>query len=48
MHRLTDVTVSAEAVEGVAPVELPPDMLDGQLRGELVERARRAITEVLA
>jgi transposase-like protein len=37
---MTDVTVSAEAVEAVQPVELQPDALDDQLIGQLVDRAR--------
>ncbi|MEV6212321.1 IS256 family transposase, partial [Kitasatospora sp. NPDC051914] len=37
---MTDVTVSAEAVEAVRPVELQPDALDDQLIGQLVDRAR--------
>uniref|UniRef100_UPI003850B72F IS256 family transposase n=1 Tax=Kitasatospora fiedleri TaxID=2991545 RepID=UPI003850B72F len=34
------MTVSAEAVEAVRPVELQPDALDDQLIGQLVDRAR--------
>ncbi|MEV4562115.1 IS256 family transposase [Kitasatospora sp. NPDC049285] len=37
---MTDVTVSAEAVEAGRPVELQPDALDDQLIGQLVDRAR--------
>ncbi|WP_329416861.1 IS256 family transposase [Streptomyces sp. NBC_00704] len=37
---MTDVSVSAEAVEAVQPVELQPDALDDQLIGQLVDRAR--------
>ncbi|MGW4651905.1 IS256 family transposase [Kitasatospora sp. NPDC004289] len=37
---MTDVTVSAEAVEAVRPVELQPDALDDHLIGQLVDRAR--------
>ncbi|GLW73721.1 IS256 family transposase [Kitasatospora phosalacinea] len=37
---MTDVTVSAEAVEAVRPVELQSDALDDQLIGQLVDRAR--------
>ncbi|MFI5534620.1 IS256 family transposase [Kitasatospora sp. NPDC051853] len=34
------MTVSAEAVDAVQPVELQPDSLDDQLIGQLVDRAR--------
>ncbi|MFJ9523781.1 IS256 family transposase [Kitasatospora sp. NPDC101801] len=34
------MTVSVEAVEEVRPVELPADLLDDQLIGQLVDRAR--------
>ncbi|MEU6415730.1 transposase, partial [Microbispora sp. NPDC046933] len=37
---MSDVIVSAEAVEEVRPVELAPDVLDEQLIGQLVDRAR--------
>ena len=37
---MSDVTVSVEAVEEVRPVELPADLLDDQLIGQLVDRAR--------
>ncbi|MEU6972941.1 IS256 family transposase [Kitasatospora aureofaciens] len=37
---MTDVIVSAEAVEAVRPVELQPDALDDQLIGQLVDQAR--------
>ncbi len=37
---MSDVTVSVEAVEEVRPVELPVDLLDDQLIGKLVDRAR--------
>ncbi|WP_033826223.1 IS256 family transposase [Kitasatospora sp. MBT63] len=37
---MTDVTVSAEAVKAVQPVELRPDALDDQLVGQLVDQAR--------
>ncbi|MER6678363.1 YdeI/OmpD-associated family protein [Streptomyces sp. NPDC000983] len=37
---MSDVTVSAEAVEEVRPAELPTDLLDDQLIGQLVDRAR--------
>ncbi|MGW3046135.1 hypothetical protein ACWC9T_40550, partial [Kitasatospora sp. NPDC001159] len=37
---MSDVIVSAEAVEEVWPVELAPDVLDEQLIGQLVDRAR--------
>src|SRR5262245_48286786 len=37
---MTDVTVSAEAVQAVRPVELQSDALDDQLIGQLVDRAR--------
>jgi transposase-like protein len=37
---MSDVTVSVEAVEEVRPVELPTDLLDDQLIGQLVDRAR--------
>ncbi|MEV6841481.1 IS256 family transposase [Streptomyces sp. NPDC051133] len=37
---MSDVTVSAEAVEEVRPAELPADLLDDQLIGQLVDRAR--------
>ncbi|RAJ46971.1 transposase-like protein [Kitasatospora sp. SolWspMP-SS2h] len=37
---MTDVIVSAEAVEAVRPVELQSDALDDQLIGQLVDRAR--------
>ncbi|MFC7265124.1 hypothetical protein ACFQZP_39225 [Streptomyces lutosisoli] len=37
---MSDVTVSAEAVEEVRPVELPAERLDDQLIGQLVDRAR--------
>lgn len=37
---MTDVTVSAEAVEEVQPTELAPDALDDQLINQLVDRAR--------
>lgn len=37
---MSDVTVSAEAVEEVRPAELATDVLDEQLIGQLVDRAR--------
>ncbi|MCX4462272.1 hypothetical protein OG585_55165 (plasmid) [Streptomyces sp. NBC_01340] len=37
---MSDMTVSAEAVEEVRPVELSTDVLDEQLIGQLVDRAR--------
>ncbi|OKJ13627.1 IS256 family transposase [Kitasatospora sp. CB01950] len=37
---MTDVTVSAEAVEAARPAALQPDALDDQLIGQLVDRAR--------
>ncbi|MFI8081946.1 transposase [Kitasatospora sp. NPDC086009] len=37
---MTDVTVSAEAVEAMRPSALRPDALDGQLIVQLVARAR--------
>jgi hypothetical protein len=37
---MSDVTVSAEAVEEVRPTGLPADVLDEQLIGQLVDRAR--------
>jgi hypothetical protein len=37
---MSDVTVSVETVEGVRPVELSADLLDDQLIGPLVDRAR--------
>ncbi|WTT36460.1 IS256 family transposase [Kitasatospora sp. NBC_00085] len=37
---MSDVIVSAEAVEEVRPVELAPDVLDEQLIGQLVDQAR--------
>lgn len=37
---MSDVTASIEAVEEVRPVELPADVLDDQLIGQLVDRAR--------
>ncbi len=37
---MSDVTVSAEAVEEVRPAELPADALDEQLIGQLVDQAR--------
>jgi transposase-like protein len=37
---MSDVTVSAEAVEEVRPVKLAADLLDDQLIGQLVDRAR--------
>ncbi|MGW4816323.1 IS256 family transposase [Kitasatospora cineracea] len=37
---MSDVTVSVEAVEEVRPVELPADLLDEGLIGQLVDRAR--------
>ncbi|WP_455550725.1 IS256 family transposase [Actinacidiphila glaucinigra] len=37
---MSDVTASAEAVEEVRPVELSADVLDEQLIGQLVDRAR--------
>jgi putative transposase len=39
-HVMSDVTVSVEAVEEVRPAELPADVLDEQLIGQLVDRAR--------
>ncbi|MBB5109747.1 hypothetical protein FHS40_008877 [Streptomyces spectabilis] len=39
-HLMTDVTVSAEAVEEVQPTGLQPDALDDQLIGQLVDRAK--------
>ena len=43
-HLMSDVTVSVEAVEEVRLVELPADLLadllDEQLIGQLVDRAR--------
>ncbi len=37
---MSDVIVSAEATEDVRPVELSADVLDEQLIGQLVDRAR--------
>ena len=37
---MSDVTASVEAVEEVRPVELSADVLDDQLIGQLVDRAR--------
>jgi putative transposase len=37
---MSDVTASVEAVEEVRPVESPADVLDEQLIGQLVDRAR--------
>ncbi|UQA97420.1 hypothetical protein K9S39_41145 [Streptomyces halobius] len=37
---MTDVAVSAEAVEEVKPTELKPDALDDQLLSRLVDRAK--------
>jgi putative transposase len=37
---MSNVTVSVEAVEEVRPVGLPTDLLDDQLIGQLVDRAR--------
>ena len=37
---MSDVTVSAEVVEEVRPIELSADVLDEQLIGQLVDRAR--------
>lgn len=37
---MSDVTASVEAVEEVRPVELAAGLLDGQLIGQLVDRAR--------
>ncbi|MGP4091099.1 hypothetical protein [Streptomyces sp. KR55] len=37
---MSDVTASIEAVEEVRPVELSADLLDDQLIGQLVDRAR--------
>jgi len=37
---MSDVTVSAEAVEEVRAAELSGDLLDDQLIGQLVDRAR--------
>lgn len=37
---MSDVTVSVETVEEVRPVELSADLLDDQLIGQLVDRAR--------
>ncbi|WP_431969113.1 transposase [Actinacidiphila sp. bgisy160] len=37
---MSDVTASVEAVEEVRPVELSADVLDEQLIGQLVDRAR--------
>lgn len=37
---MSDVTASVEAVEEVRPVELSADLLDDQLIGQLVDRAR--------
>jgi hypothetical protein len=37
---MTDVTVSAEAVEEVQPTGLKPDALDEQLISQLVDRAK--------
>jgi transposase-like protein len=37
---MSDVTVSIETVEEVQPVELSADLLDDQLIGQLVDRAR--------
>ncbi|GLW03860.1 hypothetical protein Slala05_74900 [Streptomyces lavendulae subsp. lavendulae] len=37
---MTDVTVSAEAVAGVQPSGLAPDVLDDQLISQLVDRAK--------
>lgn len=36
---MTDVIVSAEAVEEVQPAGLAPDVLDDQLISQLVDRA---------
>ncbi len=37
---MSDVTASVEAVEEVRPVELSADVLNDQLIGQLVDRAR--------
>jgi hypothetical protein len=37
---MSDVIASVEAAEDVRPVELPADVLDEQLIGQLVDRAR--------
>jgi hypothetical protein len=37
---MSDVIASVEAVEDVRPVDLPADVLDGQLIGQLVNQAR--------
>ncbi|MDX2648773.1 transposase [Streptomyces sp. PA03-1a] len=37
---MSDVTASVEAVEEVRPVELSADLLNDQLIGQLVDRAR--------
>jgi hypothetical protein len=37
---MSDVIVSVEAVEASRPVELSADLLDDQLIGQLVDRAR--------
>lgn len=37
---MSDVTASRQAVEEVRPAELAADLLDGQLIGQLVDRAR--------
>ncbi|WSG86171.1 hypothetical protein OIE76_32520 [Streptomyces sp. NBC_01727] len=37
---MSDVTAPAETVEEVRPVELTADLLDDQLIGQLVDRAR--------
>ena len=37
---MSDVTVSAEVVEEVRPIDLSADVLDEQLIGQLVDRAR--------
>lgn len=42
---MSDVAVSAEAVEEVRPAGLPADVLDEQLIGQLVDRAERAAAD---
>ncbi|SHN15304.1 transposase, partial [Actinacidiphila paucisporea] len=37
---MSDVIASVEAAEDIRPVELPADVLDEQLIGQLVDRAR--------
>ena len=37
---MSDVIVSVEAVEASRPVELSADLLDDQLIGQLVDRAK--------